>query len=318
MSDCSSTNRERELGLEISTTVPDTNKHYCLRDSQPFEPTFSLAANMAATSSPPGLPLSSFFPSPGSSKSGSSPTKKMVIEDDPDDEEDWGRSPPLKRATTSPPPVLYIWVTTDELPAVNHAERYLAMYHTVRALGLTLDLSALYTDELRRRKQPSPAFCYYTSLADQDQRKGVGTRITNSIGNAWDRRSKQPKRDWLNRFLRVPVDPGTNRRVVWIPTDRAKVAVHWLTCFNFNKLPDQTRANWKRFQCSERCTNKLCFRNEHICWESAADNQGRGHGKAFCQRVCTHPGCNTLHLSCRCNNIHQPVCVEGSRPDSLL
>jgi len=244
----------------------------------------------------------------------------MLISDDgsdDDDDEDLGSTPPLTRASTSPQPPEFKWMTTDELKENCHAERFMAMYNTVRALDLSQNFRDLYREEERNKLQTSPQYCYYTSLRDQDQRKGVTSAVVDYLRGRWDFRMKQPKRQYLQKFLQIPPTHG-NLRIVWIPVDRAKVSVHWLTCFRYNKLPDQTKANWKTFQCSERCTNKLCFRHEHLCWESAADNQSRGHSKVWCQRGCTHVGCVTGFVCCRCNNIHQPTCVDGTRQDSLL
>lgn len=88
------------------------------------------------------------------------------------------------------------------------------------------------------------------------QKGRVGASIVNAIRDRWDHRAKRPLRQHLHLFLNIPVSNG-DLRVVWIPVDRAKVAVHWLTCATLNKFPDFTQPLWKRFQCSERCTNKV-------------------------------------------------------------
>jgi hypothetical protein len=118
-------------------------------------------------------------------------------------------------------------------------------------------------------------------------------------------------------FLNIPLSPHRNLRVVWIPPVRAKVAVHWLACFQHDILPDMSNPKWVVYQCSERCTNFRCFRKEHLCWEEAGKNQSRGHSRSYCTRICAHPGCSSGHVLCRCQNLHNPCCVDGSRPDSL-
>jgi len=153
----------------------------------------------------------------------------------------------------------------------------MAMYRTIVALNLVGRFIELYREEERNRTQDlSLQYCFLSSLLDQDRRKGVGAAVVNAIRDKWDFKRACPKRQFLPAFLRIQAEHG-NLRVVWIPVDRAKVAVHWISCVRHSKLPDQTQNLWKRFQCSERCTNAACFRNEHICWESAADNQSRGH-----------------------------------------
>jgi len=191
----------------------------------------------------------------------------MVIDDDDeaddDDDDELGFTPPLTRTSTSPQPPDYRWQTADELKDNCHAERFMAMYNTVRCLDLSQNFRDLYREEERNQLPNSPQYCYYTSLRDQDQRKGVTATVVDHVRARWDFRLKQPKARYLQRFLQIPPTHGS-LRVVWIPVDRAKVSVHWLTCFRYNKLPDQNKANWRTFQCSERCTNKLCFRYEHV------------------------------------------------------
>jgi len=231
--------------------------------------------------------------------------------DGDDDDDDFIQPPPFGGRAVSITEPDYRWMTADELPGINHAERFMAMYRTIVALNLVGRFIELYREEERNRTQDlSSQYCFLSSLLDQDRRKGVGAAVVNAIRDKWDFKRACPKRQFLPAFLQIQVEHG-NLRVVWIPVDRAKVAVHWISCVRHSKLPDQTQNLWKRFQCSERCTNAACFRNEHICWESAADNQSRGHTRAACQTVCVHPGCATGYIICRCNNLHRPVCVRG-------
>jgi len=265
--------------------------------------------------------IASFFPSSSSSSSSSSKGKgekrPFVSIGGDDDDDDFDRPAVIGGRSISTSEPDFRWMTADELPTVNHAERFMAMYRTVVALDLTARFRALYREEVDGKvNDPANQYCYLSSLQDVDHRKGVGAAIINHIRDRWNFTTRSPRRQFLNVFLGIPVE-HSNLRVVWIPVDRAKVAVHWISCVNHRKLPDMTLALWKRFQCSERCTNGACFRVEHLWWESAADNQSRGHTRAACQRVCAHSGCLTGHIICRCNQLHQPVCVSGSRADSL-
>jgi hypothetical protein len=267
--------------------------------------------------------IASFF---SSSSSSSSPSKgkgekrphASIGGNDDDDDDDFETPLSMGGRSVSTSEPGYRWMTADELPTVNHADRFMAMYRTTVAMDMEARFRTLYRAEVEGRTlNPNYQYCYLSALQDADHRKGVGAAIISTIRDRWDFKLKCPRPQFLAAFLQIPVE-HTNLRVVWIPVDRAKVAVHWITCVVHRKLPDMTQALWKRFQCSERCTNGACFRLEHLCWESAADNQSRGHTRVACQRVCAHPGCLTNHIICRCNQLHNPVCVSGSRADSLV
>jgi len=173
--------------------------------------------------------ISSFFPSSSSSSSSSSKgtgEKRPFVSIGGDDDDDDFETPALiggRSISTSEPD--YRWMTTDELSAVNHAERFMAMYRTVIALDLTARFRVLYREEVDRRvSDPSNLYCYLSSLQDVDHRKGVGVAITNHIRDRWDFKNRCPKRQFLDVFLRIPVEHG-NLRIVWIPVERAKIAV---------------------------------------------------------------------------------------------
>jgi len=193
--------------------------------------------------------IASFFPSlssSSSSPSGKGEKRPFASIGGNDDDDDFDRPPVIwgRSISTSEPD--YRWATADGLPTVNHAERFMAMYRTIVALGLIARFQDLYREEVRGRVNDQVnQYCYISSLQDVDHRKGVGAGIINHIRDRWDFKNQRPKRQYLDDFLRIPVEHG-NLRIVWIPVDRAKVAVHWISCVRHQKLPDMTRPLWKR------------------------------------------------------------------------
>jgi hypothetical protein len=108
---------------------------------------------------------------------GSSLPKRGLPSDDDDDDEAFERPPPRLRAASAPESdEKHQWMTTDDLPVVNHAERFVAMYQTCVALNLLRRLQELYREEVNTRVQrndPTVQHCYITGLQDGDCRKGV-------------------------------------------------------------------------------------------------------------------------------------------------
>jgi hypothetical protein len=90
------------------------------------------------------------------------------------------------------------------------------------------------------------------------------------------------------------------------PKAEKKVPHTWFVCYLFDILPDVNEEGWERFQCSHRCINSACVTPDHLCWESASENQSRGN--SFCRKPCTHKDCKAFNsCSCQCN--HKPHCL---------
>lgn len=94
--------------------------------------------------------------------------------------------------------------------------------------------------------------------------------------------------------------------VKWKPVDRAKKPHSWFVCYVYNIVPDETEDGWELCQCSHICVNGKCVTAEHLCWESASENQSRGN--RFCRKKCTHDDCDTINV-CHCQEFHDPPCI---------
>lgn len=128
--------------------------------------------------------------------------------------------------------------------------------------------------------------CHICTLKDRDVHGNTRSAVPNSI-------------------LESIHELKSKGYIKWNPVDRAKVPTTWMTCYVYNIQPDRTKPNWEYFQCSHRCINGSCIRDEHLCWESPKDNQGRG--KRICSMKCKHEGCGKC--LCDCQRIHNPPCV---------
>jgi len=106
--------------------------------------------------------VASFFQSASSTSSpskGKGEKRQHVSiggDDDDDDDDDFVRPPTWGRAISTSEPE-FKWMTADELPAINHAERFMAMYRTIIALNLTAKVRALYTEEVNGRVNTYPS-----------------------------------------------------------------------------------------------------------------------------------------------------------------
>lgn len=88
-----------------------------------------------------------------------------------------------------------------------------------------------------------------------------------------------------------------------------QVTVTWIVAYLEGNFPDETMANWKKFQLSHRCLGancrRICVTGHHLIWESASNNQSRGHSRCFCTKACTHCG----QPLCSCQRLHDPPCI---------
>jgi hypothetical protein len=89
------------------------------------------------------------------------------------------------------------------------------------------------------------------------------------------------------------------------PWQQSKVTVCWIICYLADIHSDEGHRDWKQFQCSHKCITQGCISINHQCWESASNNQSRGHTAEICLKRCTH--CN--ESLCHCQNIHSPACI---------
>lgn len=172
----------------------------------------------------------------------------------------------------------------------NHAERFMNFVKTLDrvAKGSQLKvvelLDKLLEDD-KVTKEYGTKKCWYSSIKDKDKdggnpRRGIPAAIIQEI-----RKLESPE---------------------WNPVDKAKVPHTWISCYVYEGLyPDQSKQGWKCFQCSHLCTLGECVNPNHLCWESASVNQGRGKG--ICSMKCKHDNCG--ECLCKCQKIHDPPCV---------
>lgn len=91
-----------------------------------------------------------------------------------------------------------------------------------------------------------------------------------------------------------------------------KITVSWVSAFLADILPDQAIPGWTVMECSHRCAidpsipgSGFCLEN-HLVWESKAENQSRGNPR--CRLLCSHAGCVANQSICECLGFHNPSC----------
>lgn len=226
-----------------------------------------------------------------------SPTKKRRIEfSNVQNEESIERTEVPQQLSTSTD----IWYTQQEIPNIQHARRFVVLYRTLQAFDLMNEIQRVH-DNLGFSTTNSKD-CILSNLQDPDNRVGLGNSVITTIRQGWDDLNKRPATSMLQKVLTHCPD-----RYLYVPVQRAKVPTYWLSLLVANTLPDVKCLDWESQQASHRCTNRLCFKVEHLCWESGSVNQSRGN--SFCSKPCKHEGCSGGHNICEGNNIHNPPCI---------
>jgi len=114
------------------------------------------------------------------------------------------------------------------------------------------------------------------------------------------------------KSLEEPIIWGNN------PTP-TKVTVTWIVAYLSKIHPDQSKPNWKYFDCSHRCIEHglrskdqsvtihyACIDSNCLTWETKSDNQARANN--HCRNICKHDGICT-DWQCKCQQNHNPYCL---------
>jgi len=129
------------------------------------------------------------------------------------------------------------WLTADQLTVNHHAQRFLAFYHTLDALGGRRLVERVFQGQQRSYRTVaalSSQGCWISTLGDKDRRVSVSNEVIQLISSRWDFTRQCPRSSYLTQWQTIPISASVN----------------------------QERAN--RF-CRRKCSYANCTSNESIC-----------------------------------------------------
>jgi hypothetical protein len=185
----------------------------------------------------------------------------------------------------------------------NNAERFMIIYNTLETCQTEASFSfrSKIQDSIDKYKlkgndssllRADGSYCVMSTLKDADKyHNNTRMSLPNTV--------KKEITDY-----KLKHQDNINKAAWWDPPRHAKLPTTWFVCYIHDIIPD-TREDWQNFQCSHICTSGGCINHNHLCWESASNNQSRGNN--FCLRNCKHKECK-LNL-CKCQGLHAPPCI---------